>query len=328
MSELPFVSVIISSFNGRRHLEECLLSLRNLNYPADKNEIILIDDGSEDKTCEFVKDNFREVNIIRNRRNLGAAESRNIGIRNAKGKLLAFLDNDVRVEKDWLWELVMAIEEDGRIGICAGKLLFKDQPCILNSSGGVMNIYADAWDRGVFERDTGQYDADRKVFFGCSAAMLARREVLGKIGYFDPLLYVYEDVDLGWRVNLLGYKVIYAPRAIAYHKRGGTLVRSTLRGKYLLERNRIRTMLKNYEAKTLWRNISGLFKFKLTRFRTHACFSRHSRFSLLISALAAWGWNLLYIVDTLKKRRQTQKIKIVTDREIREVLGIYKDASL
>jgi len=328
MSELPFVSVIISSFNGRRHLEECLLSLRNLNYPAGKREIILIDDGSQDKTYEFVKDKFREVNIIRNRRNMGAAESRNIGIRNAKGGLLAFLDNDVRVEKNWLRELVRAIEEDGQIGICASKLLFKDQPCVLNSAGGVMNIYVDAWDRGVFERDTGQYDADRRVFFGCSAAMLARREVLGKTGYFDPLLYVYEDVDLGWRVNLLGYKVIYAPQAIAYHKRGGTLVRSSLRGKYLLERNRIRTMVKNYEAKTLWRNMPGLFKFKLARLRRHARVYAYPVFSLFVAVLAAWAWNLLYIVDTLKKRRQTQKIKIVTDREIREVLGIYKYASL
>lgn len=324
MKDSPFISIIITSLNGMHYLNDCLSSISNLDYPKEKLEVILIDDGSQDKTYEFIKENFSDIKIIRNYRTRGVAESRNIGIKNAKGKLLAFLDNDVRVEKNWLFELVKTIEEDERIGICASKLLFKDRPDILNSTGGVMNIYADAWDRGVFERDAGQYDAHRRIFFGCSAAMLVRREVLDRIGYFDSRLYIYEDVDLGWRVNLLGYKVIYVPTSIAYHKLGGTIKRNNPKGKYILERNRIRTMLKNYESKTLLKNTTGLLKFKLSRFKIHAQSSRQSKLSLFIYSTAAWVWNLLHILDTLKKRKYIQKIRILPDNKIIKLMGSYK----
>lgn len=327
MKDSPFISIIIASLNGMHYLNDCLSSISNLDYPKEKLEVILIDDGSQDKTYEFIKENFSNIKIIRNRRNRGVAASRNIGIKNAKGKLIAFLDNDVRVEKNWLFELVKAIEEDREIGICASKLLFKDKPEILNSTGGVMNIYADAWDRGVFEKDRGQYDIERRVFFGCSAAMLVRREVLERIGYFDSRLYIYEDVDLGWRVNLLGYKVIYVPTSIGYHKLGGTFQRNNLEGKYILERNKIRIIIKNYEVKTLLKNTFGLLKFKLARFKIRTQSAKQSKLSLFIFALAAWGWNIIYILDTLRKRKYIQKIKIIPDREIIRLMGSYKYAS-
>lgn len=258
MKDFPFVSIIIASLNGKDYLDDCLCSINSIDYPKVKYETILVDDGSKDITCEFIKEKYPNINILRNYRNKGVAASRNLGIKNAKGNLIAFLDNDVEVQKNWLSELVEAMQNDERIGICASKLLFRERPDILNSTGGVMNIYADAWDRGIFEKDTGQYNSQREVFFGCGAAILTRKYVLEKIRYFDPALYIYEDVDLGWRVNLLGYKVIYVPTSIAYHIFGGTIKRDSLKGKYLLERNRIRIMLKNYEGKTLLKNITSL----------------------------------------------------------------------
>lgn len=324
MKDLPFISIIIASFNGMHYLNDCLSSISNLDYPKEKLEVILIDDCSQDKTYEFIKENFTDIRIIRNYRTRGVAESRNIGIKTAKGELLAFLDNDVKVEKNWLFELVKAIEEDERIGICASKLLFKDRPDILNSTGGIMNLYADAWDRGVFEKDAGQYDIERRVFFGCCAAMLARKEVLERVGYFDPRLYIYEDVDLGWRLNLAGYKIIYVPGSVAYHRCGGTIKRNDLKGKYLLERNRIRITLKNYESKTLLKNVIGLLKFKLIRFGLHTKSTGQSKLSLFIYSLGAWIWNLFHILDTLKKRKYTQKIKILSDKEIFDLMGSYK----
>lgn len=325
MRELPFVSIIIVSLNGKYDLNDCLSSLKSLDYPKDRFEIILIDDGSSDETYEFIKENFGDIKTIRNQRNLGAAVSRNTGIKNAKGRLLAFLDDDVKVDKYWLSELVKIMEEDEQIGICASKLLFKEEPEILNSTGGVMNIYGDAWDRGVFEKDNGQYDSQKRVFFACSAAMLVRKEILERTGYFDPALHLYyEDVDLGWRVNLLGYKVIYVPQSKAFHRLGLRLKDNSLKIKYILERNRIRIAAKNYEAKTMLKHASGLLRFKLSRFRIHTQSSRQSRLSLFICALAAWGWNLLYILDTLRERASIQKIKIVPDREVFELLGSYK----
>jgi hypothetical protein len=324
MTDYPSVSIIIASFNGKHYLGECLSSIKELDYPKEKLEVILVDDGSKDNTAEFIKENFNHIKIIHNSRNKGVAEARNIGIKNAQGNLLAFLDNDVVVDKNWLLKLVETIEEDQKIGICASKLLFRDRPAIINSTGGVMNVYADAWDRGVFETDIRQYDNEKRIFFACSAAMLIRKEALERIGYFDPKLYIYEDVDLGWRVNLLGYQIIYVPTAIAYHKLGGTIKRDNLKARYLLERNRIRIMLKNYEGKTLLKNTFGLLKFKLVKFKRHAFFSRQRKLSLLVFALAAWGWNVLHILDTLRRRTYIQRIKIIPDKEIFELMGIYK----
>lgn len=324
MNDFPFVSIIITSFNGRHYLEECLSSVFGLNYPHDRLEVILVDDNSTDATYEFVKERFSNIKIIRNNVNRGVSESRNAGISSAKGELLAFVDNDVRVDADWLVELIKAIKEEGQAAICSSKILLKDRPGILNSTGGVMNIYADAWDRGVFEKDNGQYDEDKRVFFGCTAAMIARKNILEKIGNFDPDLRIYEDVDLGWRVNLSGYKVIYAPRAIAHHKLGGTIKRDNLGAIFMLENARINVMLKNYEYRTLLNNACGLFKFKSVRFKRQASKSRYLISTLLICALAAWAWNIIILGSTLKKRKTIEKTRVLRDKEILRLLGQYQ----
>ncbi len=328
MKDLPFVSIVMASLNGRHLLPAVFSSIENLNYPRARFEVILVDDGSTDSTAEFVKEDLPYVRLIRNGMTIGPAASRNGGIKAARGEIVAFLDNDVEPDKEWLRELVQPFEDGPAIGISCSKILFKDKPNVINSTGGVMNIYADAWDRGVFEMDKKQYDDARRVFFGCSAAMAARRDVLEKAGCFDPALNIYEDADLGWRVNLLGYKVIYAPASLAYHRRGSTIVRGTLRAKYELERSRLRTMIKNYEAKTLWGNAAGLARFKLLRFNRHPAGPNQPRLALAVSALAAWAWNILHIPGTLKERRRIRRVKALSDDEIFKLMGNYKYGNL
>jgi hypothetical protein len=324
---LPFVSVIITNYNGKMVVKNCINSVLAMNYPKDRLEIILVDDHSYDGSVDFVKKEFPDVKIIRNDENRGVAESKNIGVKCAKADTIAFLDNDVEVSNDWLSELVKAMREDKQIGICASKIFFKDNPDTINSAGGVMNIYADAWDRGIYEKDIRQYNTQERVFYGCRAKLI-KKEVLERIGYFDPTLYIYEDVDLGWRANLLGYKISYIPSAIAYHRFEGVIKWHSLKVKYLIERSRTRIMLKNYEGKTLLKNMAGLLKFRLFRFRIHIKSTQHSKLSLFIRALAAWGWNLLHILDTLRKRIYIQRTKIINDREIFKLMGKYKYESL
>lgn len=323
MNNLPLVSIIIASLNGRRYLKDCIDSINSVTYPRESLEIILVDDGSRDKTYEYIRENFSGIKIFRNFRNMGAAESRNVGIENAKGRFLAFLDNDVVVEKNWLPESVKVMEEDQTIGICASKIFFKDDPHILNSTGGVINLCAEAWDRGVFERDQGQYDDDKRVFFACSAAMLARKDVVEEVGGFDPMFRIYEDVDLAWRVNLFGYKVVYVPLSVAYHKRGGTIRRDGLKGKYTLEKSRIRIALKNYEGRTLFKNVKDLLRMKFYKLRKSAM-PKPFKPVLFICACAAWGWNIVHIFGILNKRCEMRKKRIITDGQIFELMGRYK----
>ncbi len=125
-SALPFVSVIIVNFDGLVFLEKCLASLRQLNYPQGRFEVILVDNGSADQSVPFVRERFSWVKITQNVSNLGFAGGNNVGIQDSKGDYIALLNNDSAVEKDWLIELVKICEEDPAIGACTSKILLMD----------------------------------------------------------------------------------------------------------------------------------------------------------------------------------------------------------
>jgi len=122
------VSIIVLNFNGVVFLNSCLSSLEQLNYPQAMYEVILVDNGSHDGSIPFVRERFPWVRIIQNESNLGFAAGNNVGIREAKGDYIALLNNDTRVERDWLKELVKVCEEDHAVGACTSKiLLFEDR---------------------------------------------------------------------------------------------------------------------------------------------------------------------------------------------------------
>lgn len=121
--EYPFVSVIVLNFNGLVFLEPCLSSLEQLNYPAGMFEVILVDNASTDRSVPFVRDRFPWVKIVQNESNLGFAAGNNVGIRESNGDYIALLNNDTRVDKNWLTELVKACEEDPAVGACTSKIL-------------------------------------------------------------------------------------------------------------------------------------------------------------------------------------------------------------
>ncbi len=126
--EYPPVSIITLNFNGLVFLEPCLSSLEQLNYPHGMFEVILVDNASTDQSVDFVRKQFSWVKIIQNESNLGFAAGNNVGIRESKGDYIALLNNDTKVEKDWLIELVKVCLEDPAVGACTSKiLLFNDR---------------------------------------------------------------------------------------------------------------------------------------------------------------------------------------------------------
>ena len=132
MGNLPRVSIVIVNWNGLEFLNACLNSLNNLNYPKSKLEIILVDNNSIDGSVKFVKENFPQVRTIKLEGN-NYCKSNNVGIKAAKGKYVALLNNDTIVDKNWLIELVKVIEKDKKIGGVGGKILFMDGK--INSAG-------------------------------------------------------------------------------------------------------------------------------------------------------------------------------------------------
>ena len=209
----------------------CLFSLREAAY--EPIEIILVDNASSDGTIEYVEKNFPKVTIVKNKENKGFSCANNQGIRIAKGEYILFLNADACISSDFLNVLIQGMEKDPGIG-CAGGKIYKDKgEKILDSSGIFFPCFKmGPYDRGEGEEDRGLYDNARFVFGITCACALYRRKCLDDIRidneYFDENYFAYyEDVDLSWRARIRGWKSLYEPKAIAYHRRRGKAIKDT-----------------------------------------------------------------------------------------------------
>ncbi len=216
-------SIIIPNYNGKRFLDTCLVALRNQTYPVDLTEIILVDDGSSDDSVPYVRSRYPEVKVVALNRNSGLAKACNAGAQIACGDLLVMLNNDTEAEPGWLAALVAAAEAHPHAGAIASKMLLFDRRDTLHNAGDLMGADGIPRNRGVWQVDEGQYDADRQVFGGCGGGVAYRREAWAAAQGCDPRLFMYlEDVDLAWRLQLLGWKAAFAPDARLYHHLSAT----------------------------------------------------------------------------------------------------------
>ncbi|MGH2524060.1 MAG: glycosyltransferase family 2 protein, partial [Anaerolineales bacterium] len=203
----PLASVVITNWNGCHFLEKCLGSLAAQTYPAV--EIILVDNGSTDGSAAWVGEHFPAVRLIANARNMGFAAANNQGIRVAQGEYVALLNNDTWVEPDWLAELVQAIESGPRVGMVASKMVYADQPQVINSTGVCLDRSGVVWDRqtGLPERVSEREPVE--IFGPCAGAALYRHALFDDVGVFDENFFAYlEDVDLAWRARWRGWRAI------------------------------------------------------------------------------------------------------------------------
>lgn len=244
----PKVSVIIVNYNGEQFLKDCLDSLHA--QTSSDFEIIVVDNNSSDRSIGIVTDRYPDVILIRNEANRGFAVGTNQGIMMAKGEYILTLNNDTRVETSFLEEIVRPIEDDPHVGICASKMLLPDGR--INSTGLCISRSGAAWNRGMFEEDTGQYEHQEEVFGASAGAALYRRSMLDEIGLFDEDFFMYmEDVDLSFRARLAGWKCMYIPTAIVWHHHGGTAEFGSDMAVYFGNRNIIWMVMKNYPSRLL-----------------------------------------------------------------------------
>ena len=215
---VPLVSVIIPNYNGLRLLPGCLDALSAQTYPASQTEIILVDDASTDESVAYVRRHYPHVHVVGLDRNRGLAAGCNAGARAARGDLLVMLNNDTEVEPGWLAALVAAAGAHPQAGAVASKMLLYDRRDTLHNAGDAMGADGIPRNRGVWQKDHGQFDQDLVVFGGCGGGVAYRREAWVAAGGFDERLFMYlEDVDLAWRLRLLGWEAVFAPDARLYH---------------------------------------------------------------------------------------------------------------
>lgn len=251
---LPRATVIVLNHNGVGYLEECFRSLEALNYPDDKLELMLVDNASTDGSVEYVRTNFPQVRVIRNPQNLGFAKGNNIGAEQAKGKYVAFINNDARTHPDWLIELVKSISKEEDVVCVGGKILSWDGRKI-DFIGGALNFYGMGFQPSHGQPNGPDYSVSKEILFACGGSMLIERDLFLDCGGFDEDYFAYfEDIDLGWRLWVLGYRVLFVPTAISYHKGLGTSRKfATEKRSALYERNALYSIIKNYEEENLLR---------------------------------------------------------------------------
>jgi GT2 family glycosyltransferase len=248
MSENPETSVIVINMNGLQFLQACFSALGMQTY-ADF-ETLLVDNGSTDGSIEFVKKNFPHVIVVALGRNFGFGGGNNQGIKAARGKYIALLNNDTEVHENWLAELVRGIKSDPIVAMCASKLVFADNPGFVDSAGDELYWFGQTFTYRHFPANHPGITKPRRCFSACAGAALYRRDVLDEIGLFDEIYspIYYEDVDLGFRAQLRGYECLYCPSAVVWHKVSATMKRNLERYTYLNQRNVEYLLLINYPA--------------------------------------------------------------------------------
>ena len=246
----PLVSIVVICWNNKSYLDDCLSSVLSQTYP--NIEVVLTDNASSDGSAEYVRQNFPSIKVIQNERNLGFAEGNNVAMKQAKGKYVVTLNPDTKVDKTWIEELVKVAENDKRIGSCAPKILFSNNPKRIDSVGELILRTGDAMGKGFYSMDYGQYDEQEEIFGVTAGAGFYRKRMLDEIGLFDKDLFTwYEDVDLMWRMRLAGWICIYVPSAIVYHHHSGTVDDLNPMKIYYLHRNRLYVIFKNYSLRLL-----------------------------------------------------------------------------
>lgn len=319
--EEPLVSIILSNYNGLKHLKECFDSLNNLDY--QNFEIIFIDNCSRDKSVEFIKINYPHVRIIQNEKDYGFSGANNIAVKYSKGEYIAFLNVDTVVDKNWLKELVKVAEKSKDIGIVVSKMYYYHNRNLINYAGGSFDGYGKAVHIGDNQKDKKILNIERETFYACFAAALIKRELYNKIELFDSIYYAYgEDLDLSWRAWIAGFRVVYAPKSFIYHKIG-QIIRTGVspRKSFYYERNVLRTILKNYKIRTLMKVIPiyvgrriGIIIRNMIRFKKKG-------FILVYVYIKSSFWNIIHFQSFLRSRKKVQMLRKVDDNYILKLMN-------
>lgn len=303
------VAIIIPNWNGKRHLETCLPAVFAQTFPHF--EVVLVDNASTDGSVELVKGRFPQVNLIVNESNLGFAAANNIAIRATSAPYVATLNNDTQVEAGWLSELMRVIASDPGLGMAASKILYMKPPHLIDSSGIGVSRAGLAWNRCNGTQDDPLEVEPYEVFGPSAAAALYRRAMLDEVGLFDEAYFAYyEDTDLAWRARLMGWRCLYVPTARVYHAHSATSRYGSRFKRYLLSRNELWTILKNYPSPDLWLRLPEILFFDLFSMTYRMILERS--WSPVLGRLAALGC----LRPMFHQRQVIQKQRRITSQEM------------
>ena len=317
----PLLTVLVTSWNAEEYIVNCLRTVLNSVYP--NLEIILIDNHSDDDSIEMVKneltqEELKRIKIIVNDKNYGCPYLENQGIVLAKGKYMSVICSDSYVSPFYFSEVVKTLESDDNIGAVSGKSFIMDKHLEIDSVGEYLSQYGILIQRHAGqERDNGQFNEQVEIFSVKGSALTVRTNVIKEIGGFPRDYFMYcEEMDVCWRIWLTGYRIVFVPEAIICHAHG-TSINKYPRFSWLVKfcgtKNYIYTLIKNLGFK----NLLCIVPLNITMWLGIALYMLlGGRFKDSWHITCGIFWNLLNLGYVLKKRKEVQNMRIVSDKEL------------
>ncbi len=305
------VSVIIVNWNGEQFLEKCLTAL--MKQTVKPFEIVLVDNASSDGSLDIARQ-FPSVRLLALNKNTGFACGNNLAIKTVAKELgwIALINPDAFAEPRWLEALLLAAESNTGFDVFGSKLVKEADPTQLDGAGDAYHISGLVWRRSHSASVPVSAENEHEVFSPCAAAALYRRSAVHEIGGFDEDYFCYvEDVDLGFRLRLAGYRCLYAPQSVVHHVGSGTTGgQHSDFALYHGHRNLVWTFLKDMPGILFWLLLPLHIILNLASI---IWFAWHGKGRVILRAKRD---ALLGLPGIWRRRKQIQKARVATIREI------------
>jgi GT2 family glycosyltransferase len=304
----PDVSIIIVTWNGRHHLDQCLGAVAS--QQGVSAETVLVDNASIDGSVDYVRAKYPWVRIVQLAENRGFAGGNNAGVQAARGRYVALLNNDTIADPGWLAALRAGLDEERGYALATSRIVYMHDPAIIDSAGDGMLRWG-----GAFKRHHGgpARDAEQsgEVFGVCGAACILPKAVFERLGGFDEHFFVsHEDVDLSYRARLLGYRCRYVAGAVVRHLGSATLGKVSAFGVFHGQRNLEWVYVKNTPAPLLARSLAGHLVYNM------AAAVHFARLGLLGPFLRGKAAALAGLPRVLRQRTDVQRTRVVRSADL------------
>ncbi|PIS23252.1 hypothetical protein COT49_00985 [candidate division WWE3 bacterium CG08_land_8_20_14_0_20_40_13] len=314
----PLVSIVTTAYKNEKFNERYFNTVNKQSYP--NIEVIFVDNLSPDNTASDAKERIKKGRVVESPTNSGCADGNNLGVLNATGKYIFLLGPDTWVDKECVGKLVAEAEKDDNQIYTSKQMTYDGKEFI--SCGISADLFG--YPARTYSRD-GKKQL-KKIFYADGSSVFMKRENYLKVGMMDEATFLFaEDVDLSWKARMLGMSVIPVPESIVYHFSGGAIgiggypgskekYVTNCRRRFLAERNIIRNILKNYSILNVWWVL--LYYLSINLVEIAALVLTGQALSAFNSYFKAYIWNIRNIKDTIKKRKEIQRIRTASDWEV------------
>lgn len=314
------IAVVILNFNGIKFLEKFLPAVIKHSGDAD---IIVADNASSDDSVNWLGKHFPAVKLLVNHENSGFAGGYNWALSQIEAKYYVLLNSDIEVTAHWLEPLLKLMDSDKNIAACQPKILSYHKKKYFEyagGSGGFLDKLGYPFCRGrIFEdleKDEGQYDDVREIFWATGACLFVRAEVYRALGGLDDDFFAHmEEIDFCWRAKNEGYKIFVQPASVIYHVGGGTLPKRSARKTYLNFRNNFMMLYKNLPQDRLWKVlITRLFLDGIAGLKF--LFEGHWKDTLAVIKAHFYFYGNLETLRTKRKKLKQNTVSMVYEKSL------------